>query len=64
MHIRLISSAEILPQEILPAPNVINVLSTANYIFNNDAFIGARSKLLLSFQKKPECLIIDEVSKL
>ena len=40
MHIRLISSAEILPLEILPASNIKNLMSVANYNFNNDALLG------------------------
>jgi nucleoside-triphosphatase THEP1 len=63
-YIKHISSGIVQLLEISPDSNEKNILSIGNYKFNNDVFTWTRSKLLLTFNKHPEWLIIDEVGKL
>lgn len=63
-YIKHISSGEIKLLEIIQNSAQKNIFSIGDYKFSADVLEWAQSQLLISFNRKPEWLIIDEVGKL
>jgi nucleoside-triphosphatase len=63
-YIKIISSGEIRLLEILDDSDNKNIITIGNYKFSSNMFTWARDQFILSFNKNPEWLIIDEFGKL
>lgn len=63
-YIKIISSGEIRLLEILGDSDNKNIITIGNYKFSSESFNWTRNQLILSFQKSPHWLIIDEFGKL
>lgn len=63
-HIKHILSGETRLLEVIQDFDQQNIISIGDYKFSADVFEWAQSQLLISFNRNPEWIIIDEVGKL